>query len=167
MMWKIFAVACIGQALATFKFIEDMKSTLKTVVEKGIDLKTEFNEWKLKYNKTYTVTEEIYRFGVWVDNYYKIQEHMEEEPRSYALSIDNQFGDLSADEFRFYIHGTTDSCYKSSADLYQHPNANIVNPGMNLSPQDLPESVDWSTVTPAVVTPVKNQGQCGSCWAFR
>jgi cathepsin L len=30
----------------------------------------------------------------------------------------------------------------------------------------LPASVNWVTVTPAVVNPVQDQGQCGSCWAF-
>jgi len=31
---------------------------------------------------------------------------------------------------------------------------------------DHPESVDWRKHTPSVVSPVKSQGGCGSCWAF-
>lgn len=30
----------------------------------------------------------------------------------------------------------------------------------------LPASLDWRTVTPPVVGPVKDQGGCGGCWAF-
>ena len=32
--------------------------------------------------------------------------------------------------------------------------------------KDLPSDWDWSESSVEVITPVKNQGQCGSCWSF-
>jgi len=32
--------------------------------------------------------------------------------------------------------------------------------------EDLPSSIDWRVHIPPVLTPVKDQGNCGSCWTF-
>jgi cathepsin L len=69
---------------------------------------------------------------------------------SYRLGV-NQFTDLTNDEFRLRMNGLKPELHKQS---------NVVYVGV----KDLPDTVDWRTK--GVVTPVKNQAQCGSCWAF-
>jgi len=77
--------------------------------------------------------------------------------RSYMVGVNN-FTDLTNGEFRRMYNG-----YRPSANRPLLTDANV---GIHFwsNVDDLPTSVDW--VAEGVVTPVKDQRQCGSCWAF-
>ena len=77
---------------------------------------------------------------------------------SYSLGV-NQFTDSTQEECESTYLG-----YKhQNVSKLITPLGRFHNDGGIL---DLPCDWDWSESSVEVMTPVKNQGQCGSCWAF-
>ncbi|GAB6027591.1 hypothetical protein CHUAL_001834 [Chamberlinius hualienensis] len=117
----------------------------------------EFNLFKIQYRKTYKdKNEEQYRMKIFNENKLIIATHNQKYRKglvTYEMGI-NKFGDLLHHEFVELMNG-----YKN----------NSVNPRKGttyLSPSHVvvPDAIDWRTK--GYVTPVKDQGECGSCYAF-
>mmetsp|Transcript_14238 Transcript_14238/g.21625 ORF Transcript_14238/g.21625 Transcript_14238/m.21625 type:complete len:333 (+) Transcript_14238:54-1052(+) len=113
-----------------------------------------FLGWYKQHNKTFTREEFGSRYMTFKQNVDYIKAHNAQN-KSVVLGL-NEFADMTSDEFFGIMKGY---------NHIQRPFIRSKNTkGPLLGAIRLPESVDWSDK--GAVTPIKNQGQCGSCWAF-
>ena len=108
-----------------------------------------FMEFVSTHGRSYATKAEFeFRSKIFKNKLAEIEEYNASQNTS-RVGI-NQFADRTAAEMK-KMNG-----YK--------PVANKTSNVVVLSEEGLADSVDWRTK--GAVTPVKNQGQCGSCWAF-
>jgi len=114
---------------------------------------TEWHLWKTTHDKSYGHEEtEKVRYEIYKDNLRRINEHNSDATQTFTLKI-NHFGDLTNTEYREYITKFRKSENRTAGATFLAPNGFVA-----------PDSVDWRDK--GAVTPVKDQGHCGSCWSF-
>jgi len=119
----------------------------------SVDLGNLWSTWKLQHNKEYEDAHtEAHRFKTFIENYKFITAWNANPENTARLSL-NAFADLTREEFAALYTGDV-SAHVDNLENVEYASINA----------DFPDSWDWRPK--GAVTPVKNQGQCGSCWAF-
>jgi len=114
-------------------------------------LQAKFTKWMRDNNKIYPSDEFQSRFATWKANYEWVEEFNKRADVSFTVAV-NGFADLANEEFNTLFKGL------------KRIEVTIPDDVPEVDTSALPSSVDWRTK--GVVTGIKNQGQCGSCWSF-
>lgn len=146
---KAFGKALLGLTLLVSMSV----SALKPAVDDS-----KFRTWMKENDKSYPSIKEFnHRFQVFLSNLERIEQmNLKNGKTVFGL---NQFSDLTPAEFKQqYLMPSFAPSHQCRWNETRYSSASPT-----FKP---PDSLDWRNYTPAVVVPPKDQGGCGSCWAF-
>jgi cathepsin L len=128
------------------------KRELTTFLNEG-DEWNQFTNFQERFSKRYENIQEMEtRFQIFRTNLRNIILHNLDYTQNFTMGI-NQFTDLTPQEFKDqYVNGRSENLGSFGCKVFSSGGSG------------LPSSVDWRQK--GVVNPVRDQGQCGSCWAF-
>ncbi|KAJ4955898.1 hypothetical protein NE237_012681 [Protea cynaroides] len=143
---------CLSLFLALGVWVSQVKARALTDEVSMVDL---HEQWMAQYGRVYKdALEKEKRFLTFKKNVEFIKSFNKAGDKPYKLSI-NLFADLEDEEFK-----ATRTGYKSP--IGQRPSSNTELRYNDVT--NVPASMDWREK--GAVTDIKNQGECGCCWAF-
>jgi C1A family cysteine protease len=123
----------------------------------SVSIKERFTAFVAQFGKTYeTADARQYAFEAFTINDARVQDY-NSRGLTYTLGH-NSYSDVKPDDFNKQMYGGLAESFVGKREK------NYNNELSKVNKDSLPASVDWTTA--GAVTPIKDQGQCGSCWAF-
>lgn len=117
-----------------------------------------FEDYKKEYGRSYaTQAEHDQRRANFEANLKAARAHNADASKSWKEGV-NHMSDWSEKEFRRMLG------YNKALGYSMHVESSYDAEAAGMNGSDLPESIDWRDHD--IVTAVKNQGGCGSCWTF-